>query len=587
MRIAVLNKDRCQPLKCGKECHHYCPMVRTGDETIVFGENGKPEISEGLCEGCGICIKKCPFDAITIIGLPEELKDGQTHRYGVNAFVLYGLPIPTKGKVTGILGENGTGKSTAIKILSGTLKPNLGGGDPSWDEIIKRYSGSELQDYFRQILKGNIVVSHKPQYIDYIPKVFKGRVSELLKKTDERGNLDELISQFSLDLILDRNIGDLSGGELQRVAIVACMAKEADFYFFDEITPYLDIFQRINAAKLIRKLALEKTVIVVEHDLAILDLLADAIHIVYGKSGVFGVVTHPKGVRVGINQYLSGYLKEQNIRIRGEAIDFEIHAPQPLELLSNIVEYEHLFKKYGDDGFEFEVKSGNVRKGEVIGIVGENGIGKSTFVKLLAGVLKPSSGDVDFEINISYKPQYFKAEDIIVSSLLRSLTNDFGMPHYKNEIINPLNLEGFLDHNLMELSGGELQRVAIAACLSKEADLYILDEPSAHLDVEQRTQATKAIRRFSQNHDVSSMVVDHDIYMVDLISDRLIVFAGEPAIKGEALGPFEMREGMNRFLSELGITFRRDETKRPRINKPESKLDREQKTSGEFYYQKL
>jgi len=587
MRIAVLNKDRCQPLKCGKECHRYCPMVRTGDETIVFGESGKPEISEGLCEGCGICIKKCPFDSITIINLPEELKSGQTHRYGKNAFALYGLPIPTKGKVTGILGENGTGKSTAINILSGGLKPNLGGEGLSWDEIIRQYSGSELQDYFKQVLKGNIVTSHKPQYIDNIPKVFKGNVSELLERTDERGNLGELISHFSLEVILERNMGDLSGGELQRVAIVACMAKDADFYFFDEITPYLDIYQRINAAKLIRKLALKKTVIVVEHDLAILDLLADVIHVTYGKSGVYGVVTHPKGVRVGINQYLDGYLSEQNVRIRGEKIDFEVHSPQPLELLTDILEYKRIFKRFGDDGFEFEVADGRVRKGEVIGIVGKNGIGKSTFVKLLAGILEPTVGKVDFDIKISYKPQYIKAEDLIVSELLRSLTDDFGMPHYRNEILRPLQLEGFLDHNIMNLSGGELQRVAIAACLSKDADLYILDEPSAHLDVEQRTQATKAIRRFSQNHDVSSMVVDHDIYMVDLISDRLIVFSGEPAIRGEAFGPFEMRQGMNRFLCELGITFRRDETKRPRINKPDSRLDREQKTGGEFYYQKL
>lgn len=585
MRIAVLNKDRCQPLKCGKECHRYCPMVRTGDETIVFGKDGKPIILEELCEGCGICIKKCPFDAITIIGLPEELEGDETHRYGPNAFVLYGLPIPAKGRVTGILGANGTGKSTAVNILSGALKPNLGCEDPSWDEIIKRYSGSELQDYFTQILKEKVITSQKPQYIDNIPKVFKGQVSGLLEKTDERGKLDEFITHFSLEAIKERNIEDLSGGELQRVAIVACMAKDADFYFFDEITPYLDIYQRINAAKEIRKLAIEKTVMVVEHDLAILDLLADVVHITYGKAGVFGVVTLPKGVRVGINQYLSGYLPEQNMRIRSETIDFEIHAPQPLELLTNILEYEPLKKNY--NGFNLEVKSGKVRKGEVIGIVGQNGIGKSTFVKLLAGVIEPTAGEVEFDIKMSYKPQYIKAEDKIVSELLRSLTDEFGMPHYKNEILSPLQLEGFLDHNIMNLSGGELQRVAIASCLSQDADLYILDEPSAHLDVEQRTQATKAIRRFTQNHDVSSMIVDHDIYMVDLISDRLIVFDGEPAIRGEVFGPFEMREGMNRFLSELGITFRRDETKRPRINKPESKLDREQKKGGEFYYQKL
>ncbi|MDY6966163.1 MAG: ribosome biogenesis/translation initiation ATPase RLI, partial [Halobacteriota archaeon] len=504
-------------------------------------------------------------------------------RYGPNAFVLYGLPIPTRGRVTGILGPNGTGKSTAINILSGIFKPNLGSEDTNWEDVIKHYAGSELQEYFRQVQKGGgIRISIKPQYIDFIPKKFEGRVSELLKRTDERGKLDELIARFKIESIIERELIDLSGGELQRVAIVACMAKDADFYFFDEITPYLDVFQRINVAKLIRELAESKTVMVVEHDLAILDLLADVIHITYGKPGVYGVMTQPKGVRVGINEYLKGYLREENIRIRPEAIEFELHAPRPPAELASLAKYSAFSKGY--NGFTLEVKGGRIRKGEVVGIVGQNGIGKSTFVKVFAGEIEPSSGEVDLDIKISYKPQYLKAQDLTVRELLRSLTEDIGLSYYINEILRPLQLEGLLDSNTMNLSGGELQRVAIAACLSRDADMYILDEPSAHLDVEQRAQATKALRRFAKNNDVSAMVVDHDIYMIDLLSDGLIVFSGEPTVHGEVFGPFEMRDGMNRFLKGLSITFRRDETKRPRINKPDSKLDREQKTNGEYYY---
>ncbi|HQC13032.1 MAG TPA: ribosome biogenesis/translation initiation ATPase RLI, partial [Methanoregulaceae archaeon] len=324
MRIAVVHKERCHPKKCGNECILYCPRVRTGDETVVIGEDQKALISEELCVGCGICVKKCPFGAIDIVSLPEELEH-PTHRYGVNGFALYGLPIPVEGKVTGILGANGIGKSTAVNILSGQLKPNLGEHerDAEWEEILKSYAGTELFDYLQNISRQKMKVAIKPQYIDYIPRVFSGTPGDLLKKTDERGCLPGLVSAMKLEPVLDHDITTLSGGELQRVALVACIAREADFYFLDEITPFLDIYQRMAAARLIRERALSRPIVIVEHDLAILDMLADTVHIAYGKPAVFGVITQPKGVRVGINQYLEGYLPEENVRFRDYPAVFE------------------------------------------------------------------------------------------------------------------------------------------------------------------------------------------------------------------------------------------------------------------------
>jgi ATP-binding cassette subfamily E protein 1 len=581
MRIAVINRDRCQPRKCAKECEYFCPPVRTGDETITFVD-GKPVITENLCVGCGICVRKCPFGAIAIINLPDEL-DNPTHRYGENGFALYGLPVPTEGRVTGLLGPNGIGKSTAVAILSGLLAPNLGRG-ASWEEVIESYSGSALGDYLRRVVEKGVKTAYKPQYVDRIPKSYSGTVEGLLENTDERGALSDLAKRLNLSPLMEREITSLSGGELQRVAIVACAARDADVYFFDEISPYLDIYQRINAASAIRDLAETRSVMVVEHDLALLDLLAENVHLVYGTPGAYGVITRPKGVRVGINQYIKGYFPEENIRVRSEPIVFEVHAPRAEKDVPLLVEYDTFTKRYSQ--FILEAERGEIRRGEVVGILGPNGIGKSTYIKILAGVEEPTTGDLDLKLKVSYKPQYLKADtDLSVQGFLRKITPEFDSSYYQSEFVKPMGLENLMDQAMVELSGGELQRVAIVGCLSRDADLYLLDEPSAHLDVEQRMMAAKVMRRFAESTERSVLVVDHDIYLIDLLSEKLMVFEGEQGKRGFAHPPVKMREGMNRFLRSIGITFRRDEdTHRPRVNKPGSRLDRAQRESGEYYY---
>ena len=602
--IAVVDLDRCQPDRCNYECANYCPPNRTGQECIVTREehydegepfDGDPDqirISEEIClgESCGICVEKCPFDAIEIINLPTELEDDPVHRYGENAFALYGLPVPESGTVTGILGPNGIGKTTAVRALADEMVPNLGehDADLGWERVLDRYRGTELQTYIERVQAGEITIARKPQYVDQLPAQFDGTTIDLLESTDERGALDDYIDRLGIRPVIDQPLDTLSGGELQRVALAATLARDRDFYFLDEVSPYLDIGQRVTAARLIHELAEaeDRAVLVVEHDLAILDLLADSLHVAYGEPGAFGVITDPKSVRNGINEYLTGYLSNENMRIRPDEIEFHEHAPRETSKSTPLIEYPALSKSYGDGEFALEVDPGTIYESEVLGVVGPNGIGKSTLAKLFTGALEPDEGELDVRLDISYKPQYIEIDQPMrVDAFLSSITSDVGTSYWNTEVAKPLQLERIMERNLDDLSGGERQRVAIAACLSEDADLYVMDEPSAHLDVEQRVQATTAIRRYAENHDETVLVIDHDIYMIDLLADRLMVFEGEPSEYGHAGVPQEMRAGMNDFLEDLDITFRRDErTKRPRINKPGSQLDRKQKKQGEYYY---
>lgn len=577
-----MEKEKCNPVGCGNLlCIRVCPINRTGQECIVKGGDGKPVIYENMCTGCGICVNRCPFNAISIINLPEELKKEPIHQYGRNGFHLFNLPIPIFGKVVGILGKNGIGKSTALKILAGLLKPNFGKEkESSWDDLIRYFKGTEAQGYFEKIKKGKITVSYKPQQVELIPKASKGTVKELLKKVDEKNSYDEIIKKLDLVKLQESKVTELSGGELQRVAIAAAVLKKANFYVFDEPTSFLDIKQRIRVAKFIRELADENTaVLVVEHDLIILDYMTDLIHLIYGKEGVYGVVSHPLTTKSGINVYLDGYLKDENIRFRDSKIKFEKRQEFRETAKEKLTSWTGIEKDLGR--FVIKAETGEIRRKEVVGVLGENGIGKTTFAKILAEEIPADKGEVETKVKVSYKPQYIDSSS---AELVMTVLNE-AVKKYELQIIRPLNIAPLLTKQINQLSGGELQRVAIALCLSRDADLYLLDEPSAYLDVEQRLLISKIIRDFIDLKGKAAIVVDHDLLFIDYLSDRILVFDGEPAVHGSAKGPFEMSEGMNMFLKDLNISFRRDEeSKRPRANKLDSQMDQIQKKENKPYY---
>ena len=589
-RVAVLDKELCQPKKCGLECIKYCPVNKSGADCIVLDEEtNKAQIDEDICNGCGICVKVCPFEAITIVNLATELATDKIHQYGQNSFRLYKLPTPRKGEVVGLLGRNGIGKSTVINILSGNLKPNLGKYDqpPEWDEILKFYSGTELKSHFEKIKDEQISASIKPQQVYNISQVFDGTGKELLEKYDERGISNQLIKELDLENSVGQNVKELSGGELQRLAVAVASVKDADFYFFDEPSSYNDIYQRTGVAKVIQNLAkIGKSVMVVEHDLTLLDYVSDLIEVLYGVSSAYGIVSNVLSTKVGINVFLDGYLPAENVRFRDKKFSFDVSTTAGEFINADtVIKYPILKKKYSN--FSVTIEAGQVHKGEVLGILGANALGKTTMMKMITSVEKPDSGIVDKKVKIAYKPQYLSNDiDVDVISVLNKANEGLIEGSQEEEqIVDPLKIKKLYNKSIKNLSGGELQKVSIVTCLLQKADLYALDEPSAFLDVEDRIAVAKFIQKFTRSYGKSAMIIDHDVQLLDLVSDSMIIFEGTSGIDGHASSPISKVEAMNKFLKDLDITFRRDEkSQRPRVNKENSRLDKIQKAESNFYY---
>ena len=455
------------------------------------------------------------------------------------------------------------------------------------------------------MLEENMKALIKIQYVDSVAKqknVNQAIVGRRLRALDKKGIFDEAVDYLDLHNVLERQVGQLSGGELQRFIIGLTCVQNVDIYMFDEPSSYLDVKQRLNAARMIRSmLADHKYVIVVEHDLSILDYLSDFICCLYGTPGAYGVVTMPYSVREGINVFLAGYIPTEQMRFRDYELNFRVSADQDRqdnerELTADELRekerlrklnyvYPSCIKTLGK--FKVEISEGVFNASEIIVMLGQNGTGKTTMINILAGVHKPDDESLEMpRLNISYKPQKIapKFQGTVQDLFHLKLRDTWQSSLFRTEVIIPLDIDNLLDNEVQNLSGGELQRVALVIALAKPCDLYLIDEPSAYLDSEQRILAARVMKRWIMNAKRAAFVVEHDFIMATYLADKVIVFSGQPAQHAYASSPESLITGMNRFLKLMDITFRRDPYNfRPRINKHHSQKDSLQKSCGQYF----
>ncbi|MFW9991164.1 MAG: ribosome biogenesis/translation initiation ATPase RLI [Candidatus Odinarchaeota archaeon] len=589
-KIVVLDRNRCRPGACDYVCIKACPLVNDKKRPRAAIRLKKktvfPVVNESICIACGICISRCPWRALKSTSIPAETEEIPVHMYEDSKFRLYRLPQLNKGRVVGLLGENGIGKTTLLNILAGNTIPNGGKfSSDAYESFLDNLSVPGMKKYFQDLSEKG-TVAYKPQVLDPLRATEKD-IRGTLESCDETGRLEEMSQLLQIEQLLDSSFSSLSGGELQRVSLAMTFLKDTQVYLVDEPATYLDVKQRLRLSKLFReKVEDNKIVFVVEHDIAVLDYWSDIIHLLFGDPHVYGIVSRPLSVKNGINAFLIGKLKDENIIFRRKRIDFKKTVIERKWDKALSIRFKPFVKSLGRFTLEVRV-GGEIREGEVMVVMGENGLGKSTFAKIISGITGSAKKSALYD-RISYKPQHLSKDfdGTVEEFILQHSRRYVRTKEFRIQLLHPLGIWHLMDRPISELSGGELQRTYIAACLAKDAELYIIDEGSAFLDARERLKITGVVRNAVKKEKRAVLAIEHDIQIAEALGDRVFLFNGIPGVHGFTAGPFRKRMGMNKFLQSLDITFRRDsETGRARINKYNSKLDKYQREIGEYYYE--
>ena len=636
-RIAIINKEKCKPTKCKQECIKKCPPQRTGKKVIeivdiedigkknleqeinmTLNKNKIAKIVENMCIGCNQCVNACPFNAIRIINLPEQKQEEVVHRYSRNGFKLYRIIEIESNCVMSLIGKNAIGKSTIIDILSNKFLPNFEKFDKEINlkksnkknnseikEIVKHFD-EKMKNYFTKLYSNKIKLSIKEQKIKKSVSMYgninvRDYLEEMNIEFNERNT--ETFNDLELEELLDNNIKTLSGGELQKLLCWVTTTKDANFYIFDEPTNFLDIKQRIKVSKLIKSLVSENVyVLVIEHDLSMLDYVADKVNIIYGEGGSYGIVSKSSmTISEGLNQYLEGFIEKENTRFREEPFNLRTYNNLILDeskekdnnenIKLNIVNYEEHLVKY--ENFELRIPDGNIKlDGSINIILGENATGKSTFMNYLSSKKDLGISHMPQHINIKMFQRKDKTYLTVMEIMFHYIKKEYINPVFKSDIVKTLGIDKLENKYIDELSGGELQKVIICLTLGRPANIYLLDEPSSNLDIENRLECVKVIKKFVLNSKKCVFVIEHDIMISVALSQEKnskILLVSKDNNKDNLIKkcsisqPMLSEEGINLFLQELDITMRLSNHNRPRINKLNSQIDKKQRLNNCYY----
>lgn len=437
-----------------------------------------------------------------------------------------------KGECILLTGVSGSGKSTLIHLMNGLI-PTLYEGQLEGEILFKNkdlkdiesYDISKNIGYVSQDPRGHFFTTNTTSELVFSMENYGIPLNEMKKK------YSELVNLLELEKLVDKNIIYISSGERQKIAIGCSLSLEPEIIILDEPSSNLDFHMTKKLKQLIEKLKTKGyTIIIAEHRMYYIQDLINRVFVINnGKVKEKTISDLKSNNEVPLRSLDIFNLELENISCKNKELLMEINNITYKNILTNITT--------------------TVYKGDVIGLIGKNGVGKTTLLRLLSNIMKPNKGKivgkvVPFLVMQDMDYQFF-TESVESEMKFGSADNDLKKI---NSLLMKLGLTEFKDKIPFELSGGQKQRLLIAISALANVNLLMFDEPTSGLDYVNMTKVSGILKDLSKNSAL--IVATHDIEFLYKTCNR-VVYLDDKVIKEDFYLNLENKKKVNNIFINM------------------------------------